>query len=213
MKKPSAWTVLSIFLMLVVVGGCAKKSVHFPQSPSNEGGSPLIQASPAIDDLFKKGEEGIPEEKVEEEGILSQQIAQDFSAQPFPFRGGKTGHTGTDPSSPLQPVYFDFDQATLTEEAKAILRQNAVWLKNNPEAKVQIEGHCDERGTDEYNLALGDRRAQVVKNYLVSLGIAPTRLATISYGEEYPVDPGHDETAWAKNRRAEFNILQGLVKR
>ena len=84
----------------------------------------------------------------------------------------------------------------------AILKENAELLKKYPKVKIQIEGHCDERGTNEYNLALGERRANSTKNYLVSLGISPDRISTISYGEEKPLDPGHNEEAWAKNRRA-----------
>ena len=101
-------------------------------------------------------------------------------------------------------IHFEFDKSRLLPEAKAILRVKAEWLKANPEARAIIEGHCDERGTNEYNLALGDRRAQSAKTYLVDLGIAPERLTCISYGEERPLDPGHNEAAWAKNRRDQF---------
>ncbi|VAX20079.1 Tol-Pal system peptidoglycan-associated lipoprotein PAL [hydrothermal vent metagenome] len=108
----------------------------------------------------------------------------------------------------LQDAYFDFDKSELRPDARDVLQQNADWIKANSGAKVQIEGHCDERGTEEYNLALGERRANSVKNYLVSLGISPDRLFTISYGEELPVDPGHEESAWSKNRRAHFLVTQ-----
>jgi peptidoglycan-associated lipoprotein len=103
-------------------------------------------------------------------------------------------------------IYFEFDKSRLLPESKAVLRVKAEWLKANPEAQAIIEGHCDERGTNEYNLALGDRRAQSAKTYLVDLGIAAERLTCISYGEERPLDPGHDEAAWAKNRRDQFVI-------
>jgi peptidoglycan-associated lipoprotein len=88
-----------------------------------------------------------------------------------------------------------------------ILKENAALLHKYPKVKIQIEGHCDERGTNEYNLALGERRANSTRNYLISLGISPDRISTISYGEERPLDPGHNEEAWAKNRRAHFVIL------
>ena len=104
----------------------------------------------------------------------------------------------------LRDVFFDFDRSDLREDSRAAIDANAGWMKNNPGMKVQIEGHCDERGTEEYNLALGERRASAVKNYLVSLGVDSRRLYTISYGEELPVDPGHSEEAWSKNRRAHF---------
>ncbi len=103
-------------------------------------------------------------------------------------------------------VYFGFDDSTLTRKARQILAQKVDWLRSNPSVDVVIEGHCDERGTKEYNMALGQRRAQSIKNFLVNAGIDPDRLETISYGEERPVDPRHNEMAWAKNRRGHFRI-------
>ena len=99
-------------------------------------------------------------------------------------------------------VFFDYDSVVLNPEATGVLDGQAAWLKQYPDVIVTIEGHADERGTREYNLALGDRRANAVKNYLMALDIGQARLLTISYGEERPADPGHDETAWAQNRRA-----------
>lgn len=99
-------------------------------------------------------------------------------------------------------VFFAYDSAVLSEVAAQTLDRQAAWLKRYPDVTVTIQGHADERGTREYNLALGDRRANSVKNYLVALDIDPSRILTISYGEERPAAPGHDETAWAKNRRA-----------
>lgn len=101
-------------------------------------------------------------------------------------------------------VYFEFDSAALSMEAQGVLKDKAQWLSDNPEAATTIEGHCDERGTNAYNMALGDRRATSAKNFLVNMGVAETRLSTVSFGEEKPVDPGHAEDAWAKNRRAHF---------
>ncbi len=103
-----------------------------------------------------------------------------------------------------EDVYFDFDSAQLLPQAQEILKRKADWLRSHPGTHVIVEGHTDERGTVEYNLALGDRRAEAVKGFLVELGISPDRITTISYGEERPADPGHDEAAWAKNRRAQF---------
>lgn len=110
--------------------------------------------------------------------------------------------------SGLERIYFDFDQFTLSDEARATLTQNAEYLKANSGLKVVIEGHCDERGSDEYNLALGESRALAAKNYLVSLGIPAQRLSVISYGEEKPLDTRKSENAWATNRRAEFKAIQ-----
>jgi peptidoglycan-associated lipoprotein len=103
-------------------------------------------------------------------------------------------------------VYFDFDDASIRTDAKAVLKDKADFLKANPNISVTIEGHCDERGTEAYNLALGERRAQSIKTFLVNAGIEQSRLSTISYGEEKPVDPGHNEAAWSKNRRGHFRI-------
>jgi peptidoglycan-associated lipoprotein len=109
-------------------------------------------------------------------------------------------------SSPLKPVYFELDSSDLSSTNQKALDDNAVLLKRYTSWAVTVEGHCDERGTAEYNLALGERRAIAARAYLVSLGIAADRLRTVSYGKEFPFDPGHDETAFAKNRRAHFVI-------
>lgn len=105
-----------------------------------------------------------------------------------------------------EDVYFAFDSSALSDEAQENLRRKAEWLRSNPNRSVTVEGHCDERGTNEYNIALGDRRAESAKSFLMSLGIASSRMNTISYGEERPADPGHGESAWARNRRAHFLV-------
>lgn len=119
---------------------------------------------------------------------------------------GSAGDVGI-PSSDLQTAYFAYDSYSLTGETRSALKANATWLKQNPNARIQVEGHCDERGTTEYNMALGDRRANAVKTYLAKLGVDRGRMDTISFGEDRPADPGHDETGWAKNRRAVFIVL------
>ncbi len=110
-------------------------------------------------------------------------------------------------SDMLKDIHFDFDKYDIRPEDAEILRENASLLMKYSSVKIQIEGHCDERGTNEYNLALGERRANAAKNYLISLGLSANRISTISYGEERPFDPGHNEDAWAKNRRGHFVIL------
>lgn len=105
-------------------------------------------------------------------------------------------------SSLLKDIHFDFDKYDIRPGDAALLKENAALLNKYPNVKIQMEGHCDERGTVEYNLALGERRANQAKNYLVSLGIPSARISTISYGKEKPLDPSHNEEAWAKNRRA-----------
>ncbi|WP_456379947.1 peptidoglycan-associated lipoprotein Pal [Thiolapillus sp.] len=120
--------------------------------------------------------------------------------------GAWTGSPLEDPSSPLyeKVVYFDFDTAEIRPEYVATLRAHAEYLVNSPAARLVIEGHCDERGSREYNIALGERRADAVKSFLEAEGVSPVQLETVSYGEERPVDLGHNEDAWAKNRRAEL---------
>jgi peptidoglycan-associated lipoprotein len=124
--------------------------------------------------------------------VSSHQVAEDYkhlaATQPFPE----------------EDVNFEFDSYRLLVQARENLRHKAKWLLAHPEISVVIEGHCDERGLGGYNLALGDQRANRVKEYLINLGVSPERLATISYGEERPIDPRHNEEAWAKNRRAQF---------
>ena len=132
--------------------------------------------------------------------------------------GDNSGYSGSglpniDPNTPfspsdpnfLKPVYFDFDSCALRPDAMAALRQNAANLKSQSNLLIQIAGHCDERGTQEYNVALGERRALAVRSYLMQQGVSGDRMITISYGEESPAVFGHDEAAFAKNRRCEFN--------
>ncbi|MDH5581958.1 MAG: peptidoglycan-associated lipoprotein Pal [Bdellovibrionales bacterium] len=108
----------------------------------------------------------------------------------------------------LNTVYFAFDSSALSTSTRRTLSANAEFLKNNPKASIQIEGHCDERGGVQYNLALGERRAMAVRNYLSALGISTSRMSTISYGKERPLAFGHDEESWSKNRRANFVIVE-----
>jgi len=114
---------------------------------------------------------------------------------------------GAEKESVLKDAFFDFDKSSIRPDAKQSLDENAKWLKANPNAALTIEGHCDERGTREYNLGLGQRRAKAAKDYLVSAGIDAKRIKIISYGKERPFEPGHDESAWKWNRRAHF-VLQ-----
>jgi len=106
----------------------------------------------------------------------------------------------------LQTVYFDYDRSDFSDAARATLQGNSEWLRTNPKRTIRIEGNCDERGTIEYNINLGERRASAVRDYLASLGVNASRVRIVSYGEERPVDPGHDESGWSQNRRAEFHI-------
>jgi peptidoglycan-associated lipoprotein len=109
---------------------------------------------------------------------------------------------------PLAMIYFDYDKYFIRDDAKPVLEANSAWMKKWRSTKILIEGHCDERGTEEYNLALGEKRAKSASDYLLSLGIPADRLKTISYGKSQPLDMGHDEAAWAKNRRAQFLVIE-----
>ena len=123
--------------------------------------------------------------------------------------GAGEGNIGDgDKEGPLKDINFGFDSYKLDSKAKSILGGNAEWLKANPDTKAQLEGHCDERGTNEYNMALGANRARAASEYLKTQGIAATRLSTVSYGEEMPLDPAHNEAAWAKNRRVHHNVTK-----
>jgi peptidoglycan-associated lipoprotein len=116
---------------------------------------------------------------------------------------------GTAASNPLKDIYFDFDRYDLRTDARDVLKSNAEWLKQNPASSVQIEGHCDDRGTAEYNLALGAKRAQSAKDYLTTLGVPAQRISTISYGEELPVCREENGECWQKNRHDRFVIKGG----
>ncbi len=123
---------------------------------------------------------------------------------PPPPPPSSEGEAVEEKTSSLQDAFFDFDEASLRADAKTALENNARFLEGHGVAKAVVEGHCDERGSVEYNLALGERRAKAAKDFLVSYGIAAARLTTISYGKERPFDSGHEESSWSKNRRAHF---------
>lgn len=130
------------------------------------------------------------------------------SPPPSSLEALRRGHTPITPSSSaLRDIHYDFNDYGLRADAREILKANADWLKANPSARVEIEGHCDERGTNEFNLALGAKRARAAKDYLVALGVPAGRLPTISYGEELPVCNEHSEECWQENRRVRFVVL------
>jgi len=181
---------LALVVAALVISGVACKTVK----PAQDNPTP---AAPAFDSSAK------PAEKVDETSGFKEAAppAETFSETPA-SAADKLNAQGV-----LKPIYFDFDSASLRQDANQTLSANAARIRENGSLSVRIEGHCDERGTVEYNLALGDRRARAAKDQLVSLGIPAGRLRTISYGKERPVDPGHNESAWALNRRAEFVFI------
>jgi peptidoglycan-associated lipoprotein len=138
-----------------------------------------------------------------------QRVADDLPVAPQPIGEDSISNRSLDDlnrDSPLKPAFFALDSADLDDAGRAVVNANADVLRKYPSWVVTIEGHTDERGTAEYNLALGERRAVAVKTYLASLGISPDRLRTVSYGKEFPFDPGHTEESWKNNRRAQFVI-------
>ncbi|MBW2622141.1 MAG: peptidoglycan-associated lipoprotein Pal [Deltaproteobacteria bacterium] len=123
------------------------------------------------------------------------------------LREAKIASKAAKASFHIDHAYFDFDKYFIRSDAEQVLRAKAEYMKANSKTRVEIQGHCDERGTVDYNLALGDRRAHAAASFIISLGINADRIETVTYGEEKPVDKGHNQTAWAKNRRAQFIII------
>ena len=185
--RKKLWIILALAFIipgLLFTVSCAKKAVK----------DDAAMAKQAEDEDAMKAKEAA--EKARQEELARQRAMEEESMQKQQARDMFLNDDN----------HFEFDSSTLTPEAQLTLKKKAEWLQNNPEAMSTIEGHCDERGTSEYNLALGDRRATSAKNFLVDLGISASRLTTISYGEERPIDPGQNEDAWAKNRRCHFTI-------
>ena len=180
-KKSFIITILILCIGLIMMG-CPKKTV-IKEEPSVKKEEAKIEAA--------KKEEAQREEAARKEFEKSLIAKKEPGIEGVVFE-----------SSLLKDIRFEFDKYDIRPGDAAILKENAAVLKKYHKVKIQVEGHCDERGTNEYNLALGERRANSTKNYLLSLGVSPERISTISYGEERPVDPGHTEEAWAKNRRA-----------
>jgi peptidoglycan-associated lipoprotein len=152
--------------------------------------------------------DGPPEGEMTDSPTASGTQGSESGSQPGdadrPDRG--TVESEMDATRGLKTIYFDFDKYNLREDARNTLDRNAEILRANPDLGITIEGHCDERGTNEYNLALGENRAKAARDYLVRLGIDRSRISIISYGEERPVAHGHDEASWAQNRRGEFDV-------
>ena len=188
--KRSLGIVLGLVL-LVIASGCAKKPVATPApapAPPPTAAAPPVRTAPPPPPTRVEESLPVPPQPLSEDNIANRSL-EDLNRD-----------------SPLKPAFFLLDSADLDDTGRAIVTTNADVLKKYPSWQITIEGHCDERGTAEYNLALGERRAVAVKAYLVSLGISPDRLRTVSYGKEFPFDPGHVEDAWSKNRRAHFVI-------
>jgi peptidoglycan-associated lipoprotein len=173
---------------LLLSASCAKKQI------ASDTGTAAMEGTgegSALDEERAR-QKALEEQRIQEERLRAEAKARRERAEKEAFVN--------------ELIHFEYDKARLLPEAKAILKNKAKWMLANPRANVVIEGHCDDRGTNEYNMALGDRRARSAKNYLVDLGVPTRRVTTISYGEEKPLSFGQNERAWAKNRRAQFVV-------
>ena len=196
MVKKSVSVVALILCLGLFLGGCPKKTV-LKEQPSVQKSEEAnrLEADRTAQEAKEKELAKIREEEAKKakEGEFEKSLV----AKKEPGIEGEVFE-----SKLFKDIHFDFDKYDIDPGDAEILSENAALLKKNPKVQIQIEGHCDEKGTVEYNLALGERRANSTKDHLVSLGISSDRISTISYGKEKPLDPGHNEEAWAKNRRA-----------
>jgi len=195
MKKRFLINLTAAFMVfgLVFTVSCAKKQVV---------SEPTGMSSDSADaDAAARAEE-LARQRAMEEARLAEEAARNKSLTEAEY----AQKMASEQSFQSQDVNFDFDSFELSSVAKTILKDKALWLEENANAHVLIEGHCDDRGTTEYNIALGERRAIAAQKYLINLGISESRLSTISYGEERPLDSAATEDAWAKNRRAHFVV-------
>ncbi|MBI2997729.1 MAG: peptidoglycan-associated lipoprotein Pal [Deltaproteobacteria bacterium] len=174
-----------MFFSFLVLNGCAPPATTKPEV-----------SSPSKPTLARESDGGKPSK-----------VPAGESKTPSSLEALRRGEAPT--GGPLKEIYFDFDKYDLRPDARTTLRANADWLKGNPSAQVEVEGHADERGTNEYNLALGAKRAQAAKDYLVTLGVSARRLSTKSYGEEVPVCREKTEECWKRNRRDRFVVKAG----
>ena len=204
MIRKSIGLLVFILCLSLILTGCPKKTVvkEEPSVIKEEALRKEETAKKEADRVAKETREKEAARIREEEAKKAQEFEKSLVAKKEP------GIEGVVLESKLfRDIHFDFDKYDIRPEDTEILKENGALLKRYPNVKIQIEGHCDERGTDEYNLALGERRSSSTKKYLISLGISPDRISIISYGEEKPLDASSHEEAWAKNRRAHTVIL------
>jgi len=186
------WTITALALAVLVIfftAACSKTKIS----------SEPVTMPTAEEEAARRAQEEARQRELERQKALAEEDLKEDSITSELAPDDKTRFENED-------IYFDFDSIQLTLQAQEILTKKGIWLRDNPAATVTIEGHCDNRGTNEYNLALGEGRAQSAKTFLVDLGIDGSKLRTISYGEERPLDPRQTESAWAKNRRVHFVI-------
>ena len=211
MKRHSlAIFVLSITAIFFVVTGCMKVVKTEDVQKSAESSVTEQTAQPKEEKAAAGKEEAagtIKEEKVEEQSIKESPLSAQVEAKAEAEAKDELASIA-EKEEWLAIVYFEFDSSTIRDDMKPVLDKNIEWIRKRQGVKVEIQGHADEKGTNEYNIALGERRAQGIKKYLADSGINEARISIISYGEERPADLGHTEEAWAKNRRVEFVIIK-----
>jgi peptidoglycan-associated lipoprotein len=200
MGKKSLVVLVLILCVGLLLVGCPKKTVVKEEPSMKKAEEAVAEREKAAKLAAEKESARIREEEAKK--AKEQEFEKSLVAKKEPGIAGEVFE-----SRLLKDIHFDFDRYDIRPGDAEILKENAALLMKYPKVKIQTEGHCDERGTSEYNLALGERRANGAKKYLISLGISPDRISTISYGEERPLDAGHNEEAWAKNRRGHFVIL------
>ena len=195
LKGRSVVLMVMFFLFLIAVSGCGDKSVDLPDGTVDVTTSDDANVTGGSDEDGA----GLYADSVAEEGI----VGEDGIVKP-PEGHVSEGRT----TGPMMPVYFDFDSYIIQEGMMGRMEVNARFLRKHPTVKIEIQGNCDERGTSEYNLALGEKRAVAAKRYLVNLGIRPDRISVVSLGEEKPLDEGSGESAWSRNRRDDFVVVK-----
>jgi peptidoglycan-associated lipoprotein len=200
MIRKSFGILILILCFGLILTGCPKKTVVKEEPSVKKEEAARLEAERAAKEARERELAKIREEEAKK--AREKEFEKSLVAKKEPGIEGEIFE-----SKLLKDIHFDFDKYDIRPGDTEILKENGTLLKKYPKVKIQIEGHCDERGTVEYNLALGERRANSTKKYLTSLGISPDRISTISYGKEKPLDPGHNEEAWAKNRRAHTIIL------
>ena len=200
MIRKSFGILILILCFGLILTGCPKKTVVKEEPSVKKEEAARLEAERAAKEARERELAKIREEEAKK--AREKEFEKGLVAKKQPGIEGEIFE-----SKLLKDIHFDFDKYDIRPGDTEILKENAALLMKHPNVKIQIEGHCDERGTVEYNLALGEIRANSTKKYLISLGISPDRISTISYGEERPLDPGHNEEAWAKNRRAHPIIL------
>ena len=198
--RKSIGILIFIFCLALILIGCPQKAV-VKEEPSLKTPEELVAERERVAKEARERE--LVKMKEEEARKAREEFEKSLVAKKEPGIEGEIYE-----SKLLKDIRFDYDKYDIRPRDAEVLKENAAVLKRFPKVKIQIEGHCDERGTNEYNLALGERRANSTIKYLTSLGISPDRMSTISYGEERPLDRGESESAWAKNRRAQLQIYQ-----